>query len=301
MRQMMYQDLFRANNQRTYGLVRASNGGASGYPFVIYSDSYGHKQYLTGVSSASLAGILWCPEIRSARSDREWLNRMHTVCFAPMAMLNAWASGQKPWSFDEVTDSVREVIELRMRLLPYLYSAFALYHQRGIPPVRSMLLEGDQPVDDATMFMFGESILVAPFYERFRTERTIQLPKGNWYDFYSGDFVGNDQQITRTAQQMSNRVPLFVKEGAVIPMLAQSVSNTDAAFGQPLEVRHYGAQAGHFDMYEDDGKTFGYEQGKFRLRKISVDASGRGNEKISGQTDVIMFGSIENYRSMTRR
>jgi alpha-D-xyloside xylohydrolase len=300
MQQMMHQELFRNKNQRTFGLVRASNGGASGYPFVIYSDSYGHKQYINGVSSASLAGILWCPEIRSARSDREWLNRMHTVCFAPMAMLNAWASGQKPWSFDDVTDSVREVIELRMRLLPYFYSAFARYHQQGIPPVRSMLLEGDQPLDDSSMFMFGESILVAPFYEKFRAERTIQIPKGNWYDFYSGQFVGNGQQITRTAEQMQDRLPLFVKEGAVIPMLAKSVRNTDAAYGRPLEVRHYGKQAGSFDLYEDDGKTFDYERGKFRVRRIRIDASGQGSEEITGDEDASMFGSVEAYRSMTK-
>lgn len=300
MQQMMYRELFRKQNQRTYGLVRASNGAASGYPFVIYSDSYGHKQYINGISSASLSGILWCPEIRSARSEREWLNRMHTVCFSPMAMLNAWASGQKPWSFDDVTDSVREVIELRMRLLPYLYSAFAEYHQQGIPPVRSMLLEGDQPSDDSSMFMFGDSILVAPFYEKFRTERTIQLPKGNWYDFYTGDFVGNGEQISRTAEQMNNRVPLFVKEGAVIPMLAESVQNTDAAFGQPLEVRHYGKQAGSFNLYEDDGKTFGHERGAFRIRHIQINDTGKGKAETVGDQDAKMFGEIETYRAMTK-
>jgi len=63
---VLYEDLFKKNNQRTYGNVRASNGAASGYPFVIYSDSYDHSQYITGISAASLCGILWTPEIRSA-------------------------------------------------------------------------------------------------------------------------------------------------------------------------------------------------------------------------------------------
>ncbi len=300
MQQMMYRELFKAQNRRTYGLVRASNGAASGYPFVIYSDSYGHKQYINGVSAASLAGILWCPEIRSARNEREWLNRMHTVCFSPMAMLNAWASGQQPWSFPNVTDSVREVIELRMRLLPYFYSAFADYHQQGIPPVRSMLLEGNQPIDDTSMFMFGPSILVAPFYEKFATERTIGLPKGNWYDFYTGEFVGNGEQIERTSEQLDNRLPLFVKEGAVIPMLAEPVSNTDAAYGKPLVVRHYGKSPGSFDLYDDDGRTFSYERGNFRVRRIKVNATGQGSEELVGEGVPAMFGEIQSYRSMTR-
>ena len=104
MQNMLYNDLFKKRNVRTYGLVRASNGAASGYPFVIYSDSYDHSQYITGISAASLCGILWTPEARSARNDREWLNRMQTVCFSSMAKLNAWSSGRKPWSYGKVTD-----------------------------------------------------------------------------------------------------------------------------------------------------------------------------------------------------
>lgn len=200
-----------------------------------------------------------------------------------------------------MTDSVRDVIELRMQLLPYLYSAFADYQQTGIPPVRSMLLEGEQGVDDNSIFMFGPSILVAPFYEQFATERTIELPKGNWYDFYTGDFVGNGSQITRTAEQMQDRLPLFVKAGAVIPMLAEPVINTDQAYGKPLIVRHYGNIGGSFDLYEDDGKTFGYENGKFRIRQLRMDAQGNGTEPITGNEASIMFGNIKNYRRMTSR
>ena len=108
MQSMLYNDLFRKRDVRTYGLIRANNGAASGYPFVIYSDSYRHSQYITGLSTASLGGILWTPEARSAGDGREWLNRMQTVCFSPMANLNAWSSGKKPWSYDEVTDLVQD-------------------------------------------------------------------------------------------------------------------------------------------------------------------------------------------------
>ena len=302
MQKMLFQDLFRSNNQRTYGLVRASNGAASGYPFVIYSDSYGHKQYINGLSAASLSGILWCPEIRSAANGREWLNRMHTVCFSPLAMLNAWASGQKPWSFPDMTDSVREVIELRMRLLPYLYSAFAEYNQKGIPPIRSMLLDdpGDEepPFEDDSLFMFGPSILVAPFYEEHATERTIRLPGGNWYDFYSGEFAGNNETIRRTALQLKNRMPLFVKEGSVIPMLASPVRNTDAAYHHALEVRHYGSEAGTFDLYEDDGKTFDFERAEWRRRQIRVEPDGKVVVELHGEGHA-MFGPIDRIVRMS--
>lgn len=293
MQHLLYQDLFKKNNQRTYGNVRGSNGAASAYPFVIYSDSYDHSQYITGLSTASLCGILWTPEVRSASNDREWLNRMQTVCFSPMAKLNAWASGQKPWSFPAVSEAVREAVRLRIRLLPYLYSAFAAYHFHGVPPIRAMVLEdgfGDAAgtvvqgrldgerdpyatsrlVEITDQFMFGPSILVAPFYGTQATRRRVILPPGKWFDFYSGKFAGANAEVTVTAQELNDRIPLFVRDGAVIPMLAQAVENVEAACHAALEVRVYGDANGNFRLYEDDGKTFDFQRGGFRFRVLNV-------------------------------
>ncbi len=327
MQNMLFTDLFRKRNVRTYSLVRAANGAASGYPFVIYSDAYRHKEYLTGLSTSSLCGILWTPEARSARSDREWLNRMQTVCFSALAQLNAWSSGKKPWSYDGVTVPVREAIKLRMRLLPYLYTAFSEYQRFGIPPIRAMILEEGfegvaeqviegkldsetnpyamgQRVEKTDQYMFGRSILVAPFYEDQALKREVHLPKGNWYDFYSGEYVGNGQVISVTADKLGNRIPLFVRDGAVVPMLSHSVNQADQAVGQALEVRWYGTKAGVFELYEDDASTFDYERGEYRLRRLSVERGESGDivieESSIGHADAILFGDIESVKAMTR-
>ena len=92
-------DMFRARDKRTWGLVRGTNAGASSLPYVIYNDSYSHQDFITALVSSSFAGVLWTPEVRSSRSGEEWLRRMQSVCFSPLAMLNAWADGTKPWSF----------------------------------------------------------------------------------------------------------------------------------------------------------------------------------------------------------
>ncbi len=314
MQHLLYHDLFKTNNQRTYGNVRSSNGGASGYPFVIYSDSYDHAEYITGISAASLCGVLWTPETRSAESAREWLNRLQTVCFSPMALLNAWASGLQPWSFPEVEAAVLKVVRLRMRLLPYLYSAFADYHFKGIPPMRAMVLENgteaanetvirgeldgetdpyamDKVFETTDQFMFGPSIMVAPFYGDKATARQVQLPPGDWYDFHSGKFVGNRATITVTAEALDDQIPLFVKDGAVIPMLARDVLNTGEIFGCDLEVRHYGKADGCFDLYEDDGQTFDYEKSKFRTRALAVTRDGLV-ELSSGDDGAALFGTL---------
>jgi alpha-D-xyloside xylohydrolase len=294
MQKMIYQDLYHKNNVRTYSQIRSSNGAASHYPFVIYSDSYGHKQYVTGLSSASLSGVLWCPEIRSAKNAREWINRMHTVCFSPLAQLNAWASGSKPWSYPEATDAVRRTIQLRMQLLPYLYTAFHQYNAQGVPPIRAMILETGEDkevtrkqvrkldgekdpyadgfheviTEDNSLFMFGPDILVAPFIND-ATKREVKLPKGNWYDFYTGKLAGNGTTITVTAKQTNDLPPLYVKEGALIPMLKKPVNQTKDMQGAALEIRHYGKKPGTCLLYEDDGKSYNFEKGDYRLRKFS--------------------------------
>lgn len=301
MQHVFFDGLFKARNQRTYGLVRASNGAAAGYPFAIYSDAYDLREYITGISAAGLAGVLWAPEIRDARDDRDWINRMQVVSFSALAQLNAWASGATPWHFPAATPAVRDVLELRMRLLPYLYSAFAAYHFEGTPPLRPMVLEDAALARAEDQFMFGPSILVAPFHDKAAWSRDVVLPPGKWYDFYTGALVGEGGRVTVRSE--TGRIPLFVRDGAVIPMLKQAVTRTAQAYGQALDVRYYGSGGGRFDLHEDDGRTFDYERGRYRVRRLTVvHADGREPrlEEVLVKNDApAMFGRAE-LRIMTR-
>jgi alpha-D-xyloside xylohydrolase len=201
------------------------------------------------------------------------------VAFSALAQLNAWASGATPWHFESATDRVRETLELRMRLLPYLYSAFVEYALNGVPPIRPMAFEDVSlgRIDD--QFMFGPSILAAPFYDKNGWSRDVVLPPGNWYDFYTGEFAGSGGRVTR--QSDTGRIPLLVREGAVIPMLKEPVTNSSGAYGRALEVRHYGRAPGSFDLFEDDGLTFDYERGAYRVRRLSVAAGEGGSFSLS--------------------
>lgn len=287
--QRTFMDQFRKQNQRTYGLVRASNAGASAMGFVIYSDHYDHEGYVTALTNCSLGGVLWTPEIRSARSPEEWVRRFQSVAFSPMLLLNAWFSGTKPWSFPTVVDEVRDVINLRMQLMPYLYTAFADYNQKGIPPFRAMILEGGFEEGDETVggeldgvtnpyaevqrlektdqYMMGPSLLVAPVFTG-QTSREVVLPRGDWFDFYTGERVGNGETITIETEL--SRIPLFVKDGGIIPMMP-AVNNISQQSGVvPLEVRHYGNKASEYFLYDDDGETFDYERGESSRTRLFV-------------------------------
>ena len=283
-------DLFKSKNERTYGLVRGSNAGASSYPYVIYNDYYRHEDFITALINSSFSGVLWTPEVRKSGSSEEWLRRMQTVCFSPMAMINAWADGTKPWSFSDVYEQCQDVAFLRMRLLPYIYSTFARYHFEGIPPFRAMVMEegfNDPGGKKATSFssdenpyaiaiqneikdqyMMGEYLLVAPLFAN-QTGRDIVLPKGNWFDFYSGEFAGNGEIVHVKAEFV--QIPLFVKDGGIIPMIAPIRQTSEWKDNMPLEVKVYGNKDGVFDVYDDDGKSFDYQKGEYSIKRLNVE------------------------------
>lgn len=292
-------EMYREDNLRTYGLVRAANAGTSSFPFVLYNDYYNHRDFITALINSSFIGVLWTPEVRASRNSEEWLRRMQTVCFSPLAMLNAWADATKPWSFPDVADDVHAIARLRMRLIPYLYTAFADYAFKGIPPMRAMNLEEgytantmqkaiafdgtDNPYALAVkqevkdQFMVGPSLLVAPLFEG-EQQRKVILPQGKWYDFYTGEFAGEGEVIT--VSPGLSQIPVYVKDGGIIPLYPETARLDGSAY--PVEVRHYGEKPGTYDLYDDDGKSYNYQNGEFvRIHlDVSIDSNGKKIGKV---------------------
>lgn len=288
--QQLLMEIFRTKNKRTYGQVRASNAGASNYPFAIYTDHYDHRGFVSALVNCSFTGVLYTPEIRSARTPDEWLRRMQSVCFSPLVQLNGWADNTKPWSFPEVEREVRSIIKLRMSMLPYFYTAFARYHFEGIPPIRAMVLEpgyddketitegkldaADNPYamalqkDVSDQYMFGDCLLVAPMFVGQKSREVI-LPKGNWYDFYTGRLAGGGEVITVNASR--HKIPLYVKEGGIIPMIPEVNCISKMTPPTPLEIRCYGKDTSSTRLYDDDGETYDFENGAYCWMDISVD------------------------------
>lgn len=293
-------DIYRERNQRTFGLVRASNAGASALPYVIYNDYYSHPDFITALINSGFCGVLWTPEVRGSKSAEEWLRRFQSVVFSPMAMINAWSSGTKPWSFPEVANQIKEYATLRMQMMPYWYTEFARYHFDGIPPFRAMNLEPgfdseqsvstgiksfnleDNPYLEAIskeikdQYMAGEYLLVAPMFHG-QKERTVVLPQGNWYDFYTGKYVGNGEIITVTPGL--ERIPVFAKDGAILPFMEAMLHAPKPGQKVNLNIRHYGKADGFYRLYDDDGETFNYEKGDYSWREIKVLRGKNGNLK----------------------
>ena len=103
--------------------------------------------------------------------------------------------------------------------------------------------------------------------------REVLLPPGKWYDFYTGQLAGEEEVITITPGL--DHIPLFVKDGAIIPMLKEE--RTRMPEGEEklaLEIRYYGNSPGNFTLYDDDGLSFNYEQGEFSLSELKVEPDG---------------------------
>lgn len=298
--QRITNDIFRKQNRRSYGLVRASNAGACSFPYVLYNDYYDHRDFITALINSGFCGVLWTPEVRGTKSAEEWLRRLQSVVFSPMAMIDSWASAVKPWTFPEVASLVKEYALLRMQLIPYLYTEFARYHFDGIPPFRAMNLEpgfnpkeaisqelGSQNLEEnpylevvkkeiKDQYMVGEYLLVAPMFTG-QTSREVVLTKGNWYDFYTGEYVGNGEKIIVIPGL--DRIPVFVKDGAVIPMMEPMLHAPKSGQIVNMEIRHYGKANGHYRLYDDDGETFDYEKGLYSWRDIKIERQKNGKWK----------------------
>lgn len=267
-------------------------------PYVIYNDYYNHEDFITALINSGFAGVLWTPEVRASKTGEEWLRRFQSNVFSPMAMINAWSSGTKPWSYPEVAEQVKYFALLRMQMMPYWYTAFARYHFEGIPPFRAMVLEEgfkqevkkeavnanleENPYAEATtkeikdQYMAGDYLLVAPMFTG-QTSRKVVLPKGKWYDFYTGQFAGDGQVIEITPGL--DKIPVFVKDGGIIPMMKPMLHAPKAGEKVDLEIRYYGERPAQYKLYDDDGETFNYEKGAYSWREIKVQKDNAGNFK----------------------
>lgn len=268
-------ELFTRRNRRDYHLVRSAFAGVPALPFVLFSDYYDWQAYLRATVNSGYAGMLWSPEVRDLGPPEEIVRRLQLTLFSPLPMINAWYDGMTPWSKGgQVEAAARQYGELRMRLLPYIYSAFAQYEREGRPPVRSLAL--DWPADARTwyiedQFMFGPSLMVCPVKPGAK-EREVYLPAGRWHDFWSGQEHEGGKTIKIQADLMT--LPLFVRDGALLPLAPVRQHAPRPGEKIELEVRHYGEPAGEFLLYDDDGETFAFQKGECGLKRLTAKRRG---------------------------
>jgi len=187
-----------------------------------------------------------------------------------------------PWSFGSQMEEVnRRSIELRYRLLPYLYTTFFQSTQTGLPIVRPLVFEypedprvfDETPAGGIDEFLFGEDLLVAPVIQPGQTTRKVYLPRGTWFDFRSDrSYTG---PITLTVDAPLDAIPIFVRGGAIIPM-QQVVEFDHQAPIDPLTFEIYPEGESSREYYEDDGVSLDYQRGVYLHERITAADNNNG-------------------------
>jgi len=276
------------NNNRPFVLTRAAYSGIQRYSAIWTGDNNSTNEHmllayrlinsmgLTGVpfDGVDIGGFIGNP------TPELMVRWMSLGAYTPLFRSHT-AKGNtshEPWSWGEDNEILmRQSIQTRYRLLPYLYSSFFEASETGIPINRTLAIDYtyNNEVYNTTFeneFLFGPFMLVAPVSSSDKVEQ-VYLPAGAWYRFGSDEKSEGNKIIWATSPL--NNLPVFIKESAIIPMQNVIQSTADKGDGVMHLNIWYGNIPSIFNYYEDDGLSYMYKQGDYYKRAISFNPKGR--------------------------
>jgi len=169
----------------------------------------------------------------------------------------------------QVEPICRKYLELRYRMLPYLYSAVRECTLTGMPIMRALWLhyaEDPKAVARGDEYLWGRDLLVAPVVEKGATTRQVYLPRGAWHDFWTGERIEGGHAISRKVDL--EILPLYVRAGSILP-LGPVKQHVHQESDEPLTISIYPGADASFLLYEDDGKSFDYRNGEWMGLQMS--------------------------------
>jgi alpha-glucosidase len=306
-------------DKRTFVLSRAGFAGIQRYAANWMGDNMANWDHLwlsmpmatgLGISGQAFVGA----DIGGFEGDTtpelflRWMQYGTLTPFCRNHSAIGWID-QYPWSFGEaVEDLVREAIQLRYRLLPYIYTTFATSSETGAPVQRPLIFDHQhdhaaRDLDD--QYLFGPDLLVAPVLKPGTTARQVYLPGGAWYDWYTDDVLDGSRYVR--AEVTMDRIPLYARGGAVIPMWPSAPPSAGGHHPATIELHVFVPVIDgtyHSTLQEDDGTTFAANSGnRFRTtfelvrsgQRVALRAEVEGNgypEFARREFDVVIHGAL---------
>ncbi|GAC1680636.1 MAG: glycoside hydrolase family 31 protein [Terriglobales bacterium] len=270
--------------QRPFVLTRATYSGGQRYAATWTGDNsstWNHLRLTTpmllnlglsgfGLTGADVGGFAGTPQPDLLT---KW---MELATFQPIDRNHAekGTADREPWVHGPQQEDIRRrYIEERYRLMPYIYTTAEEMSRSGLPIVRPLFLEFPSEAFDSrpldldvpNEYMFGPDLLVAPPpYPEKLDNYPVKLPRGNWYDYWTGERRASAEMVHPTLEAL----PVFVRGGSIIPVQPLTQSTDEIPDG-PLTLRVYPGQNCRGTLYQDDGKSMAYKQGEF----VRVDFS----------------------------
>ncbi|WP_327271705.1 DUF5110 domain-containing protein [Streptomyces sp. NBC_01224] len=241
------------------------------------------------------------------RHDPEMYTRdLQWKAFLPAIMtMDGWASDittkkphdQQPWLDGEPYTSInRKYLQLKERLLPYMYTLSKDATKTGVGPVRPLSLE--YPDDPAALgpnakyeFLAGPDFLVAPVYSDTDVRDGIYLPKGTWTDYWTGKTYQGPTTVNGYKAPLDT-LPLFVKGGSIVPMWPKGTVSWESRDKSQLDYDIYPQGTTDYTLYEDDGVTRKFTEGASATQHVQVQAPTHGK---AGRTTVKIGASVGSY------
>ncbi|MEM4591549.1 MAG: glycoside hydrolase family 31 protein [Nitrososphaerota archaeon] len=273
-------------NKRPFILTRAAYAGIQRYSAVWTGDNTSSWEHLAlqipmllnlGLSGVPMAG----DDIGGFASTAtpELLTRWYQIgAFIPLCRNHTILGSfdQEAWVYGEkYLRVIREFLELRYQLIPYLYTLLYQASKTGHPIIRPLLLEHQDDPNTYTIqdeFLVGEFILVAPIIHEDSRRRIVYLPKGEWIDYWSESKHQGPAYLEVDAP--IDRAPIFIKSGTILPM-QPSMLYVDEKPADTLFIHVYPSdKPSMFTLYEDDGETRDYEKGIYLLTPFTFTKEG---------------------------
>ncbi|MEG2311377.1 MAG: glycoside hydrolase family 31 protein, partial [Bacilli bacterium] len=241
------------------------------------------KQISLYNSSATNIGCSWCSHdiggYHLGTEDNELYTRFVQLgVFSPIMKFGSDEGKfykREPWRWGVKTcHIVKKYLQLRQKLIPYLYTEAFNYSKYGIPLIQPLYYKNPEVYDDDLFrheYFFGSQLFIAPIlikkdYVMNRVIHKFYVPKGTWYDLKTGKKFSGDKKYVSFYKDQD--YPVFAQEGAIIP-LNQNYTTNDVNLPKQMEICIFPGQNNIYNLYEDDGITKDYQQGEFLITTIN--------------------------------
>jgi alpha-D-xyloside xylohydrolase len=277
-------------DKRVYVLTRSAWAGQQRYAATEWSGDINcdfptyAKQIPAGLNFAAAGMPYWTTDIggywghpgrvdwTTAASNELFTRWFQYGAFCPIFRIHGGGSRElygSQWSATTKANLLT-IDNLRYRLMPYIYSLAWRVTSDGYTIMRPLIFDypSDTNVFDIKdQFLFGPAFLVNPVTAAGVSSRSVYLPAGTWYDFWTGSTTNGGSKVTADAPL--SKIPLYVKAGSIVPMGPMIQYATESI--DPLEIRIYKGGDAAFTLYEDEGDSYDYETGKYSLIPFAWD------------------------------
>lgn len=291
-------------DQRPYIITRSGYAGIQRYATMWTGDSPSTWEALgLSIPMFQTLGLCGQPFVGSdcggyqGRCNGELLTRWYQIGFLSPFFRNHHAVDfydQEPWRFGKrYADIIRKYVQLRYKLMPYLYTVLAEAHSTGIPWIRPLILEYQDDynvlnIDDE--FLVGENLLVAPVVSAAVTARDVYLPAGEWYEYATGKKHAGQKWVS--VQAPLETVPMFIKAGTIVPT-GPAVDHIGPGTTSTVCYDVYPDREGNASgkLYDDDGTTQAYLKGDFKNFDL-IFTNGKLKSTTGKQVEEVAASSI---------